>query len=127
MCTALATVANQGGPAAAYVTGEVVAVEAAVPRAPPPPPVAAQSYEYYMDGRHMGRLHLDQVQKKCSWTSYLTGNTTAWRGEWHTFPSGNLVCFFDYEGRENRTIRIGQIDFWQYNTATGNYQYVRRG
>ena len=145
MCTALATVANQGGPAAAYVAGEVVAVEAAVPRAPPPPPVTAQSYEYYMDGRHMGRLHLDQVQKKCSWKSYLTGNTTAWHGEWHTFPSGNLVCFFDYEGRENsgkytvifpggkgkdyrgRTIRIGQIDFWQYNTATGNYQYVRRG
>ena len=137
-------------PATTYVIGEVVAVEAAVPRAPPPPPVHVQSYEYYMDGRnlglrHMGRLHLDQVQKKCSWKSYLTGNTTAWHGEWHTFPSGNLVCFFDYEGRENsgkytvifpggngkdyrgRTIRIGQIDLWQYDTATGNYQYVGRG
>ena len=90
---------NQGEPAAAYVIGEVVAVEAAVPRAPPPPPpLYVQSYEYYVDGRklglrHMGRLHLDPVQKKCSWQSYLTGNTTPWHGEYHRFPSGNLVCF----------------------------------
>ena len=95
MCAALAAVANQGGPAAAYVAGEVVAVEAAVPRVPPPPPVAAQSYKYYVDGRHMGRLRLDQAQKKCSWKSYRAGNTTVWHGEWHTFPSGILVCFFD--------------------------------
>ena len=130
------------------VIGEVVAVEAAVPRAPPPPPALYQSYEYYMDGdlhglRHMGRLHLDPVQKKCSWKSYLTGITTAWHGEYHRFPSGNLVCFFDYEGRENsgkytvifpggqgkdyrgRTIRIGQINLWQ--RTNGNYQYVGRG
>ena len=136
------------------VIGEVVAVEAAVPpqptRAPPPPPALYESYEYYMDGdnhglRHMGRLHLDPVQKKCSWKSHLTGKVTPWHGEYHRFPSGNLVCFFDYEGRENsgkytvifpggqgkdyrgRTVRIGQIDLWQYDTATGNYQYVGRG
>ena len=88
MCTA-----NQGEPAAAYVIGEVVAVEAAVPPAPPPPPLNVHSYEYYMDGRKLGRLHLDHVQKKCSWKSYLTGITTAWHGEYHRFPSGNLVCF----------------------------------
>ena len=132
---------NQGEPAA----GEVVAVEAAVPPAPPPPPLNVHSYEYYMDGRKLGRLHLDHVSKKCSWKSHLTGKVTPWHGEYHRFPSGNLVCFFDYEGRENsgkytvifpggqgkdyrgRTIRIGQIDLWQYDTATGNYQYVGRG
>ena len=131
------------------VIGEVVAVEAAVPRAPPPPPALYQSYEYYMDGdnhglRHMGRLHLDPVQKKCSWKSYLTGKETPWHGEYH-FSQRQLGMFFDYEGRENsgkytvifpggqgkyyrgRTIRIGQIDLWQYDTATGNYQYVGRG
>ena len=74
------------------VIGEVVAVEAAVPRAPPPPPLNVHSYEYYMDGRKLGRLHLDHVQKKCSWKSYLTGKETPWHGEYH-FPSGNLVCF----------------------------------
>ena len=144
MCTA-----NQGEPAAAYVIGEVVAVEAAVPRAPPPPPLNVHSYEYYMDGdnhglRHMGRLHLDPVQKKCSWKSYLTGKETPWHGEYH-FSQRQLGMFFDYDGRENskkytvifpgghgkdyrgRTIRIGQIDLWQYDTATGNYQYVGRG
>ena len=87
------------------VIGEVVAVEAAVPRAPPPPPALYQSYEYYMDGdnhglRHMGRLHLDQVQKKCSWKSYLTGKETPWHGEYH-FSQRQLGMFFDYEGREN--------------------------
>ena len=78
--------------------GEVVSVEAAVPRAPPPPPALYESYAYYMDGdnhglRHMGRLHLDPVQKKCSWKSHLTGKVTPWHGEYHRFPSGNLVCF----------------------------------
>ena len=133
------------------VIGEVVAVEAAVPpqptRAPPPPPALYESYEYYMDGdnhglRHMGRLHLDPVQKKCSWKSHLTGKVTPWHGEYHRFPSGVLVCFFDYDGRDpkkytvifpsgwgkdyrGRTIRIGQIDLWQ--CTNGNYQHVGRG
>ena len=75
------------------VIGEVVAVEAAVPRAPPPPPLNVHSYEYYMDGRKLGRLHLDPAQKKCSWKSYLTGKETPWHGEYHRFPSGVLVCF----------------------------------
>ena len=134
------------------VIGEVVAVEAAVPpqptRAPPPPPALYESYEYYMDGdnhglRHMGRLHLDPVQKKCYWKSHLTGKVTPWHGEYHRFPSGVLVCVFDYDGRDpkkyavifpsgwgkyyrGRTSRIGQIDLWQ-RLNNGNYQYVGRG
>ena len=77
------------------VIGEVVAVEASVPRAPPPPDALYRSYEYYMDGgdRLMGRLHLDPVLKKCSWTSHLTGNTTAWHGEYH-FSQRQLSMFF---------------------------------
>ena len=142
----LAAVAAVGGMEAVdgyTVIGQVLAVEAAVPRAPPPPPALYRSYEYYMDGRHMGRLHLDPVQKKCSWKSNLTGegNTVARRTS--QVSQQQLGMFFDYEGRENsgkytvifpggqgkdyrgRTIRIGQIDLWQ--CTNGNYQYVGRG
>ena len=80
------------------VIGEVVAVEAAVPRAPPPSPALYQSYEYYMDGdthglRHMGRLHLDPVQKNCSWKSYLTGKPHRGTVNITGFPAATWYVF----------------------------------
>ena len=101
MCMAFDTVAQLNAHLTVAAPDEAIVVgEAIVPYVPPPPPVMARGLEYYMDGRHMGRLYLDQVHQMCSWNSRLTGITTSWHGEWHAFPSGAMVCFFDFGGRE---------------------------
>ena len=125
-----------------YATGEVVAVQSAVPYVPPPPPFMARGFEYYMNGRHTGRLYLDHVHHRCAWSSNTTGRTTDWHGEWHVFASGTLVCIFDFDGREDmrqhvaifpgsrgtdyqgRKIRVEQAGLWQYDRASR--EYVRR-
>ena len=96
-----------------YVTGEVIAVQSAasvVPYVPPPPPgppppFVALGFEYYMNGRHTGRLYLDHVHHRCAWSNNITRRTTDWHGEWHKFPSGILVCIFDFDGRKHAKAR----------------------
>ena len=53
------------------------------PDIPEPPPYAIRGLEYWMHGRLVGRLYLDQVNKRCAWLSYATDNATPWRGGWH--------------------------------------------
>ena len=134
-----------------YVTGEVIAVQSAasvVPYVPPPPPgppppFVALGFEYYMNGRHTGRLYLDHVHHRCAWSSNITGRTTDWHGEWHKFASGILVCIFDFDGRDDmrkhvaifpdnqgtdyqgRKIRLEQPCLWMYDSVSR--EYVRCG
>ena len=108
-------------------------------------PDIARVFEYYMNGIHMGRLHLlrrGNGTQQCSWCSNCTGITTVGHGEWHQFPSGTTVCLFDFGGREDmrkhvaiyrdgngnnyrgRAIQMVQVGIWLWDHATE--QYVRR-
>ena len=115
------------------------------PDIPEPPPYTIRGLEYWMDGRRVGRLYLNEVNQQCSWLSYATDLVTPWHGEWHSFGDGTKVCLFDFDGRagmrkhvaiypdghgtdyRGRRIRVKAAGLWCYDRSRAEYIMLSRG
>ena len=115
------------------------------PEIPEPPPYTIRGLEYWMDGRHVGRLYLNEVNQQCSWLSYYTDRVTPWHGEWHSFADGAKICLFDFDGRagmrkhvaiypdghgsdyRGRRIRVKAAGLWCYDRSQAEYIMLSRG
>ena len=129
----------EGDIAAEWTAIVPVGLDLPGPQPPSPAPVTVLEYKYFMDGRYTGTLFLKQPRQQCAWCSARTDITTAWHGEWHTFPSNTTVCIFNFEGRAHaithtalfrdgrgndyrgRAIQVVKINYWVHDNVTAQY------